>query len=85
MFLSKEYLTKDNQFSEITPEVYGRTKNEIDAMRKRNPTAEIYQTEMVAIVDGVDTNPIFIRAMRQIKESLETNLFLSYRKEYGRR
>ena len=44
--LTKEYLGKD-KCSEITPEYMVALKEEIDAMRKRNPTAEMYLTEMV--------------------------------------
>ena len=70
----KQYLTKDKN-SEITPEYMVALKNEIDAMRRRDPTGRnISNRNGWQSVDGVDTNPVFIRAMRQIKREFRDEL-----------
>ena len=72
--LIKQYLTKD-QNSEITPDYMVALKNEIDAMRRRDPTGRnISNRNGWQSVDGVDTNPVFIRAMRQIKREFRDEL-----------
>ena len=72
--LIKQYLTKDKN-SEITPEYMVALKNEIDAMRRRDPTGRnISNRNGWQSVDGVDTNPVFIRAMRQIKREFRDEL-----------
>ena len=72
--LIKQYLTKDKN-SEITPEYMVALKNEIDAMRRRDPTGRnISNRNCWQSVDGVDTNPVFIRAMRQIKREFRDEL-----------
>ena len=72
--LIKQYLSKD-QNSEITPDYMVALKNEIDAMRRRDPTGRnISNRNGWQSVDGVDTNPVFIRAMRQIKREFRDEL-----------
>ncbi len=72
--LIKQYLTKDKN-SEITPDYMVALKNEIDAMRRRDPTGRnISNRNGWQSVDGIDTNPVFIRAMRQIKREFRDEL-----------
>ena len=72
--LIKEYLGKD-QNSEITPKYMVALKNEIDAMRRRDPTGRnISNRNGWQSVDGVDTNPVFIRPMTQIKREFRDEL-----------
>ena len=72
--LIKQYLGKD-QNSEITPKYMVALKNEIDAMRRRDPTGRnISNRNGWQSVDGIDTNPVFIRAMRQIKRGFRDEL-----------
>ena len=72
--LIKQYLTKDIN-SEITPEYMVALKDEIDAMRRRDPTGRnISNRNGWQSVDGIDTNPVFIRAMRQIKREFRDEL-----------
>ena len=62
--LTKEYLGKD-KCSEITPEYMVALKEEIDAMRKRNPTGRnVSNRNGWQSIDGIERNPIFIRALR---------------------
>ena len=72
--LIKQYLSKD-QNSEITPKYMVALKNEIDAMRKRNPTGRnVSNRNGWQSIDGVDTNPVFIRAIRQIRREFRDEL-----------
>ena len=72
--LIKQYLSKDKN-SEITPKYMVALKNEIDAMRRRDPTGRnISNRNGWQSVDGVDTNPVFIRAMRQFKREFRDEL-----------
>tara|TARA_B100000902_G_scaffold82384_1_gene86963 strand:- start:3966 stop:4640 length:675 start_codon:yes stop_codon:yes gene_type:complete len=72
--LIKQYLTKDIN-SEITPEYMVALKDEIDAMRRRDPTGRnISNRNGWQSVDGVDRNPVFIRALRQIKREFRDEL-----------
>ena len=64
--LTKQYLDRD-KCSEITPEYMVALKEEIDAMRKRDPKGRnISNRNGWQSVDGIDKNPVFIRALRQI-------------------
>ena len=72
--LTKQYLTRD-KCSEITPEYMVALKEEIDAMRKRDPKGRnISNRNGWQSVDGIDQNPIFIRALRQIKRAFRDEL-----------
>mgnify|MGYP001166271373 FL=1 len=72
--LTKEYLGKD-KCSEITPEYMVALKEEIDAMRKRNPTGRnVSNRNGWQSIDGIERNPIFIRALRQIKRAFRDEL-----------
>ena len=81
--LTKQYLTRD-KCSEITPEYMVALKEEIDAMRKRDPKGRnISNRNGWQSVDGIDQNPIFIRALRQIKRAFRDELvpFLGIEKD----
>ena len=81
--LTKEYLGKD-KCSEITPEYMVALKEEIDAMRKRNPTGRnVSNRNGWQSVDGIERNPVFIRAMRQIRREFRDELipFLGIKKD----
>ncbi len=81
--LTKQYLSKD-KCSEITPEYMVALKEEIDAMRKRDPKGRnISNRNGWQSVDGIDQNPIFIRALRQIKREFRDELvpFLGIEKD----
>ena len=68
--VEKSYLHKKEDFVPgMTPEYFDMLKNEIDAMRMRDPQGRKrsnaghgWQSN-----DGVDTSPIFTKAMREIK------------------
>ena len=60
----------------MTPEYFDMCKNEIDAMRMRDPQGRKrsnaghgWQSN-----DGIDTNPIFIKLMREIKRVVSHEL-----------
>ena len=81
--LTKQYLSRD-KCSEITPEYMVALKEEIDAMRKRDPKGRnISNRNGWQSVDGIDQNPIFIRALRQIKREFRDELvpFLGIEKD----
>ena len=81
--LTKEYLGKD-KCSEITPEYMVALKEEIDAMRKRNPTGRnVSNRNGWQSIDGIERNPVFIRAMRQIRREFRDELipFLGIKKD----
>lgn len=81
--LTKEYLGKDKN-SEITPEYMVALKEEIDAMRRRDPTGRnVSNRNGWQSVDGVERNPVFIRAMRQIRREFRDELipFLGIKKD----
>ena len=81
--LTKEYLGKDKN-SEITPEYMVALKEEIDAMRRRDPTGRnVSNRNGWQSVDGIERNPVFIRAMRQIRREFRDELipFLGIKKD----
>ena len=81
--LTKQYLDRD-KCSEITPEYMVALKEEIDAMRKRDPKGRnISNRNGWQSVDGIDKNPVFIRALRQIKREFRDELvpFLGIEKD----
>ena len=69
--VEKSYLHKKEDFVPgMTPEYFDMLKNEIDAMRMRDPQGRKrsnaghgWQSN-----DGIDTSPIFTKAMREIKK-----------------
>jgi uncharacterized protein (TIGR02466 family) len=59
----------EDKCSTMTEEYFGLLKNEMDAMRKRDTGRNVSNQEKTSWQsnDGVDQNPIFIGAIRQIK------------------
>tara|TARA_B100000674_G_scaffold98913_2_gene71663 strand:+ start:1235 stop:1918 length:684 start_codon:yes stop_codon:yes gene_type:complete len=72
----KNFLTRKEDFTpEITEKYMKALKDEIDAMRSRDPKGRnVSNRNGWQSVDGVDRNPVFIRAMRQIRRVFRDEL-----------
>ncbi len=84
--VEKSYLHKKEDFVPgMTPEYFDMLKNEIDAMRMRDPQGRKrsnaghgWQSN-----DGIDTSPIFTQAMREIKKVVGRELLHSKSTDNG--
>jgi uncharacterized protein (TIGR02466 family) len=84
VILFKEYLTSEiDKTPGLTPEYFGMLKDEIDAMRKRDPQGRrrSNQGHGWQSNDGIDTSPIFQKAMKHLKRNMEKELmgYMGYR------
>ena len=68
----KHFLTERDSVAGITPEYFEMLKNEMDAMRERDPKGRHRSNQGYGWQsnDGVDTNPIFSQLIRLIKRTM---------------
>ena len=68
----KHFLTERDSVAGITPEYFEMLKNEMDAMRERDPKGRhrSNQGHGWQSNDGIDTNPIFSKLIRLIRRTM---------------
>lgn len=73
---SREHLGRDEHVEEgMNAEYFALLKNEMDAMRRDDPRGrDVSNTHGWQSKDKVDSNPIFIKAIRSIKRMIRTEM-----------
>lgn len=74
---TREFCGKDDALEpSMTYEYFDSLKQEIDGMRKRDPVGRVVSNASSGwqSIDGCDTNPLFIKAMRAIKRTVDNEM-----------
>ena len=74
---TREFCGKDDALEpSMTYEYFDSLKQEIDGMRKRDPVGRQVSNASSGwqSIDGCDTNPMFIKAMRAIRRTVDNEM-----------